>query len=188
VLNRARHHITYANVVATLALFIALGGASYAAVRLPAHSVGAKQLKRGAVTSSKVRDGGLLAKDFKKGQLPRGAVGPTGATGAIGASGLQGLQGPRGLPGVAGPSGLSKYQVVTNGPHTLNTGVTLSGAECPAGTRPLGGGVSAPFFPVKTLESSYPTDTGWDVTIYNPTATDPTVTYAAYAVCAAVSP
>lgn len=43
-------HLTYANVVATLALFIALGGASYAAIALPAHSVGPVQLKANAVT------------------------------------------------------------------------------------------------------------------------------------------
>jgi hypothetical protein len=36
--------------MATLALFVALGGASYAAVELPANSVGSAQLKRGAVT------------------------------------------------------------------------------------------------------------------------------------------
>jgi hypothetical protein len=41
---------SYANVVAKLALFISLGGASYAAVSLPAHSVGSRQLQRGAVT------------------------------------------------------------------------------------------------------------------------------------------
>jgi hypothetical protein len=41
--------LTYANVVATLALFIALGGASYAAVVLPANSVGPRQLQAGAV-------------------------------------------------------------------------------------------------------------------------------------------
>jgi hypothetical protein len=41
--------INYANVTATLALFISLGGASYAAVSLPAHSVGPTQLKPSAV-------------------------------------------------------------------------------------------------------------------------------------------
>jgi hypothetical protein len=38
------HRLTYANVVATLAVFIALGGASYAASQLPANSVGTRQL------------------------------------------------------------------------------------------------------------------------------------------------
>lgn len=41
--------LTYANVVATLALFVGLGGASYAAITLPAGSVGARQLRAGAV-------------------------------------------------------------------------------------------------------------------------------------------
>jgi hypothetical protein len=40
----------YANVTATLALFISLGGASYAAVALPANSVGPRQLRPGSVT------------------------------------------------------------------------------------------------------------------------------------------
>jgi hypothetical protein len=82
----------YANVTATLALIVALGGTSYAAIRLPANSVGAKQLKRHAVTSSKlsasavtsstVKNGSLRAKDFKPGQIPAGPAGPAGAAGA----------------------------------------------------------------------------------------------------------
>jgi hypothetical protein len=39
-----RSRLTYANVLATVALFIALGGASYAAVALPTNSVGTRQL------------------------------------------------------------------------------------------------------------------------------------------------
>ncbi len=49
-LQRLVGRLTYANVTATLALFVALGGASYAAIELPAHSVGPRQLRRGAVT------------------------------------------------------------------------------------------------------------------------------------------
>ena len=44
--------LSYANVVATLALILGLGGASYAAVSLPANSVGARQLRSGAVGTS----------------------------------------------------------------------------------------------------------------------------------------
>lgn len=51
---RFRNRLTYANVVATLALFIALGGASYAAISLPAGSVGPRQLRAGAVTLGKL--------------------------------------------------------------------------------------------------------------------------------------
>jgi hypothetical protein len=48
--------LTYSNVVATLAIFIALGGISYAATQLPRNSVGAKQIKRNAVTTAKIKN------------------------------------------------------------------------------------------------------------------------------------
>jgi hypothetical protein len=95
--------------VALVALFVALGGGAYAAVSMPANSVGSKQLKNGAViasklannaiTSAKVKDGSLLAQDFAAGQLP---AGPKGATGAMGP---QGPAGPTGAPGAAGATG-----------------------------------------------------------------------------------
>jgi hypothetical protein len=92
------------NVVAYLALLFALSGTSYAAATklLPANSVGTKQ----------VINRSLLKKDFKLGQLPRGARGPQGSPGAAGAqgaqgpAGLQGAQGPRGPQGAQGPAGL----------------------------------------------------------------------------------
>lgn len=49
-LGAVANRLTYANVVATLALFVALGGASYASLELPADSVGRAQLRAGAVT------------------------------------------------------------------------------------------------------------------------------------------
>jgi hypothetical protein len=49
-----RRRLTYANVMSTLALFVALGGVSYAVVKLPANSVGTKQLKAHAVTKGKL--------------------------------------------------------------------------------------------------------------------------------------
>src|SRR5579884_4108473 len=42
------------NLVAYLALFVALGGTGYAAANLPANSVGSRQLKNGAVTAKKL--------------------------------------------------------------------------------------------------------------------------------------
>ncbi|MDX6721199.1 MAG: hypothetical protein QOJ63_3453, partial [Solirubrobacteraceae bacterium] len=72
VVARLRAGLTYANVVGSLALFIALGGVSYAAVKIPSASVGTDQLKEGAVTSSRVKNGTLLARDFDRGQLQAG--------------------------------------------------------------------------------------------------------------------
>lgn len=45
---------TYSEATATLALFIALGGTSYAVTSLPASSVGSSQLKTGSVTAAKL--------------------------------------------------------------------------------------------------------------------------------------
>jgi hypothetical protein len=47
--------LTYANVMATIAVFVALGGASYAATQLPSNSVGTNQLKNGAVATAKLQ-------------------------------------------------------------------------------------------------------------------------------------
>lgn len=52
--------LNYANVIATIALFVALGGAAIAA-GLPKHSVGAAQLKKGAVTPAALRKGAVTA-------------------------------------------------------------------------------------------------------------------------------
>src|SRR3954470_2753890 len=87
--------LTYANVTATLALFVALGGSSYAAVNLPRNSVGSKELKtnsvgaaeirRKAVRSSEISDRSIRLRDISKtardalhGQTgPAGPPGPT---------------------------------------------------------------------------------------------------------------
>lgn len=58
-MTRLRNRITYANVMATIAVFIALGGVSYAAIKLPKNSVGTKQIKREAVNGAKVKIGSI---------------------------------------------------------------------------------------------------------------------------------
>jgi hypothetical protein len=68
--------LSYANVMATIAVFIALGGASYAALKLPKNSVGTKQLKREAVTSAKI------SKGAKRALAGAGPIGPPGADGS----------------------------------------------------------------------------------------------------------
>src|SRR5204863_5881647 len=81
------HRPSPALVVALLALFVALGGTGYAALKLPKNSVGTKQLKKNAVNSSKVKNRSLVADDFKAGQLPAGPAGPAGAQGPKGDQG-----------------------------------------------------------------------------------------------------
>lgn len=52
--------LNYANVIATIALFVALSGIAVAA-GLPKNSVGTKQLKRGAVNAAKLKRGAVTA-------------------------------------------------------------------------------------------------------------------------------
>lgn len=79
-MKRIRGKLTYANVVATIALFLAVGGASaMAASQLAKNSVGAKQLKSNAVTAAKIKtgavtDGKLAAGSVGNGQLGSGSV------------------------------------------------------------------------------------------------------------------
>jgi hypothetical protein len=61
--------LTYANVMATVAVFIALGGAGYAAVKLPKNSVGAKQIKANAVTGAKIKNGAVTAAKIAPGAV-----------------------------------------------------------------------------------------------------------------------
>jgi len=72
-------------VVALIALFVALGGTTYAATSLPANSVGTAQLKNGAVTKGKIAKGTRASL--------RGARGATGATGQPGTNGSNGTNG-----------------------------------------------------------------------------------------------
>jgi hypothetical protein len=108
-----------AMLVALIALTVSLGGTSYAALSLPAGSVGAKELKKNSVTSPKVKSGSLLLSDFQSSQRAllqgpsgpqasagsQGAPGPAGPAGATGATGPAGAIGPAGPAGAIGPAG-----------------------------------------------------------------------------------
>lgn len=101
---------TYANVIATLALFIALGGVAVAA-GLPKNSVGPNQLKRGAVTAAKIRKQAVTP-----GKLAPGAVTP----GKIGANAV--------LPGNLG-NGIITTQKIAAGAviaSTIKNGVVTN--------------------------------------------------------------
>jgi hypothetical protein len=125
-----RRHLTYANVAATLALFLALGGAAYAATQLPKNSVGTKQLKKGAVTAAKINKKTRNALKGDPGPAgPQGKTGKTGKTGAKGATGPQGKTGPAGADGT-GPAFevFTAGKTVTTAPATVVAGTLAAGA------------------------------------------------------------
>ena len=143
------HRLTFANVTSSLALFIALGGASYAAIKVPANSVGTKQVKNRAITQRKLDPKVLTS-----------LHGARGLPGSPGVQGPQGLQGPKGDAGPAGAGALSDGAVttsklanssVTQAKLGLTTVLAMSSvdsfankaelATCPAGTSVIGGSV-----------------------------------------------
>jgi len=106
VLDSLRRRLSYANVVASLALFVALGGTGYAAVTVTGKNVKdgtltGRDIKNSSVTSADVRNGSLLSRDFKAGQLPASAPGTPGVPGQRGAPGDKGDKGDPGEPGSA---------------------------------------------------------------------------------------
>jgi hypothetical protein len=79
----------YPHVVASLALFIALGGPSYASTLLAHNSVGPAQLRRSSVGSSEIKNGAVHVTDIASTTRKslRGATGPQGPAGPAGPAG-----------------------------------------------------------------------------------------------------
>ena len=55
--------------VAYVALFVALGGTSYAAFSLPANSVGTRQVRNGAITTKKIANGSITPSKLNGGAI-----------------------------------------------------------------------------------------------------------------------
>src|SRR3954468_1008205 len=87
--------------IALLALFVSLGGSSYAVSKIGTgqianNSVRSEDLRNNSVQSKDVRNRSLLAKDFKKGQLSKGSQGDTGPQGPQGAAAANLIEGSTG--------------------------------------------------------------------------------------------
>jgi hypothetical protein len=117
--SRLRNHLSYANVVSSLCLFILLGGSAYAAAKIGSgqvkdNSIQSKDIKNSTITGKDVRNKSLTKSDFKAGQLPAGLTGP---------------QGPQGAQGVAGTPATKLFASVTS------TGNLVYGAGATGATR-----------------------------------------------------
>ena len=134
MLNRFRARPTFSSVVSVMALFVALGGTSYAAAKLPKNSVGSSQIKTNGVGSSDVKNGSLRGVDFRAGELP---AGQQGAKGEKGEKGDPGTPGQNGQDGVLGAVTVQRTDVAL----ADNTTQAVE-ASCPAGQKAISGGSS----------------------------------------------
>jgi hypothetical protein len=132
-------------VVACISLCFAVGGTSYAAVKLPRNSVGAAQLKSNSVTSAKIKNGQLKEADFARGVLDAGPQGPAGPAGPTGARGADGSNGTNGKDGLLGTVVVQRTDVTLPDPPGAPGvhGAWASGfATCGAGEKIIGGSVN----------------------------------------------
>ncbi len=170
-MRRLRERLTFANVTASLALFIALGGTSYAAITLPRNSVGANQLRTGSVRSAEIRDRALGARDLSLGarrflKAQEGAQGPRGP---------EGPQGDRGVPGPPGPGGgtvtitiktASFSAAGDSDPDSVPT--TPGTATCDPGQKVTGGGVNVSNPEVLDVHDTHPVGAStWSASVGN---------------------
>jgi hypothetical protein len=118
-------HLSYANVAATLALAVALGGTSYAAFSLPRNSVGHRQLQAGAVRSREVKNESLALKDLS-----------IAARRAL--RGTQGVPGPAGPTGQAGPAAIQFFATFTSSGARVAGNSTYGGSGGAIGSYKVG--------------------------------------------------
>lgn len=202
-----RHRPSPSMAVAFAALIVALSGTAYAAVNLPANSVGTKQLKKHAVSLVKISISAQRALQGARGSTgpagAQGAAGPQGGTGpagpqgakgdpgATGAKGDPGATGLMGSPGATGPSGVSGAVTRVASSSVPAGGTSTNTASCSFGERVLGGGTSfdtPSSFPTDlSVQNSYPATDAfgngeWDGTVNNNSASSRA--YFVYAICA----
>ena len=179
MLGSIRARLTYANVVASGALFVALGGASYAAVSLPERSVGTKQLRNDAVKQSKLAPGSVGSEQLRRrsvkapkladrsvkkrtlapwvrGQLTRRA-----------ATGPQGPAGPAGARGPAGPAATAiRYSAQASTTPAPRPAVDVAGLRISASCDVSGGTTTLNLSPQAeedgTLYETVTADSGTD--------------------------
>lgn len=98
--------LSYANVTATIALFLSLCGGAYAAA-----TITGREVRDGSLTGRDLRDGSVTARDLAK-AVRAGApstAGPAGPVGATGAAGPTGAPGPAGQKGETGTVDTSRF-------------------------------------------------------------------------------
>lgn len=132
-MQRLKRHLTYANVMATIAAFGVLGGGAYAAATAAKNSVTTKSVRNGSLTGTDVKNDSLTGADINEASLS-GAQGAKGDTGENGPAGADGTARAYGLINKSGTliAAKSKNVASVSRPSVGNTCVTLGGGIDPA--------------------------------------------------------
>jgi hypothetical protein len=131
MLARLRPHLSFANVMATVAVAVALGGTGAAAL-----TIGTRQIRDGAVTTAKLHSGAVTTAKLRNGAVTAAKIAPGALQGShfapgelpAGPAGSAGPQGPAGPRGPAGPlSDLVPEGVTLRGSYALGGTATVAG-------------------------------------------------------------
>lgn len=167
-MNNLKRHLTVANVLSCMALFIALGGTAYAAVKLKPNQVKAvniakqavtnAKIKTQAVTSGKIKNGGVVNADLGAGAVSGSKIAKEAV--ASGALAKKAVTEAKLAPESVGTGKIDNeavssakistavwkqlvknitYVTETSGPQSEATKTVI--AKCPSGKEVIGGGV-----------------------------------------------
>jgi hypothetical protein len=169
---------TPALIVSLIALTVALGGTSYAALSIPKNSVGTKQLKNKAVTNAKLGSGSVGTGKIKNGAVTTSKINTNGLTvpNALSANSATSL------------AGVHYVTAAVPNPANVQTGASVA---CPTGENAIAGGASGSNTG-QTLNASFPAvvtgtgsvPNGWDAFMLNGATAG---TLHVYAICAALT-
>jgi hypothetical protein len=160
-MSRVTKSLTFSNVIALLALFIALGGSVYAASdkidgsqikakslpanRLQPNSVGPSQIKKGSLGEAQLKANAVGGKQIKAGAVTAGKIAAGTITGTQVKSGSLGAAqiNQTTLTGISAAN-IHSVQYVTATTTLVpesKTGTSAT-ASCPSGTKVIGGGAT----------------------------------------------
>ena len=125
-MRKLRPHLTYANAMATTAVFIALGGTSYAVTRLPRDSVGSAQIRSGAVGPSELRARAVSSRAIRDRSVGLRDLSRRTRSALRGAKGEPGPQGPAGASAITFHAALNSAGVRVRG-NSVGGGSTEPG-------------------------------------------------------------
>ncbi len=158
-----RRRMSYANVVATLAMVFAMTGGAYAASKFLITST--KQIKPSVLAQLKGKSGTNGAPGAQGPAGPQGLAGVAGVNGKDGAPGAEGAQGPAGPKGATGAAGAA-------GPAGAKGAAGASGPQGPAGSAGTTGPEGSPWTLAGTLPKGK-TETGtWAINQLHATTID----------------
>jgi uncharacterized iron-regulated membrane protein len=174
-----RPRLTYANVTATLALFVALSGGAYAATALPANSVGSKQLKKSAVGTTDIQNNAITGAKIK---LSSVAKVPAATTADMSTNASHAVAS-------AALDKVTYKTVAATAP--AGSAANVATATCDSGQHVVGGGVKLDSPGVGLVNDSYPDGSGtaWTAHVGNASngSNAAPVNFTVYAICTTVT-